>query len=328
MTTQPPIDAQAVLARYPDAVARLAWVRLGAAGGFSGATVWRGEFQGQPALALKAWPTGYAATRLADIHAKMQAARSAGLDFVPAVVATRAGETVVEHAGRAWDVTAWRPGVADFHAAPGDAKLSAACAALAALHRAWQPAVPCLAPCPAVTRRLAVFADFLRHGIATEAGASPLLRRAVELLPARVAEAVAALRPWAGRPVAVLPCLCDVWHDHVLFDGDRVTGVIDYGALKPDHPATDLARLLGDLVGGDPVRVRFALAAYHAAGAPVQVDAELVHALDRAGVAGGVLHWARRASAGEVLTDAATRRFERLVRRLETHSAPACGHGG
>jgi homoserine kinase type II len=316
MPQTPLFDGQAVLARYPDAVARLAWVRLGAAGGFSGATVWRGEFQGQPALALKAWPPGYAATRLVDVHAKMQAARSAGLDFVPAVVAARAGETVVEHAGRAWDVVAWRPGGADFHASPGGAKLSAACAALAALHRAWQPAVPCLAPCPAVARRLTVFADFLHHGIATDAVAGPLLRRAVSLLPARVAEVVAALRPWAGRPVAVLPCLCDVWHDHVLFDGDRVTGVIDYGALKLDHPATDLARLLGDLVDGDPARVRFALAAYHAAGAPAPVDAELVHLLDRSGVVGGALHWARRASAGEVLTGAAARRFERLVARL------------
>jgi homoserine kinase type II len=316
MIPEPLLDGRAVLPRYPGAVMGLAWVRLGAAGGFSGATIWRGEFNGQPALALKVWPAGYSAGRLAGVHHRMRAARNAGLDFVPAVVATRGGESVIESGGRVWDVTAWRPGIADFHQAPSDAKLSAACAALAALHRAWQPAAPSFAPCPAVRRRLAVFAEFANQGVEVDANAGSLLRRAVALLPVRVADACALLRPWVDRPAALGPCLCDVWHDHVLFEGDRVTGVIDYGALKLDHPAIDLARLLGDFVDGDPERVRFGLAAYQAAGAPVQVDAELVLRLDWAGVVGAVLHWVRRVSAGEVLNDAATRRFERLVARL------------
>ena len=46
------------------------------------------------------------------------------------------------------------------------------------------------------------------------------------------------------EPVPVQPCGAP--HDHVLFDGDRVTGIIDFAAAKVDHVAADLARLFGE----------------------------------------------------------------------------------
>jgi Ser/Thr protein kinase RdoA (MazF antagonist) len=291
-----------VLARYPAALAGLAWSPHPATG-FSGAVVWRGDLAGHPAFALKAWPPGYPPDRLADIHRLMTDARvRAGLAFVPAVVPALSGATVVEHAGRAWDVTAWMPGAADYRAAPSAAKLAAACAALAALHRAWAPPSPSptLAPCSGVLRRLAVLADF--------AGSS---HRTPDL-PARVLAATAALKPWAARPVPVQPCLCDVWHDHVLFTGDAVTGLIDYGEVKPDHPAVDLARLLGDLVGDDEEMFRRGLDAYRAAGG-LAVDAEFTRLLDRTGVVCAVIHWVKELSAGTAPPGAE----ERLARQLD-----------
>jgi hypothetical protein len=56
------------------------------------------------------------------------------------------------------------------------------------------------------------------------------------------------LAPWCHRPVPLQPCLCDSWHDHVLFESDAVTGLIDYGSAKIDHVAVDLARMLGSLM--------------------------------------------------------------------------------
>lgn len=46
--------------------------------------------------------------------------------------------------------------------------------------------------------------------------------------------------------VSVQLCFTDVHRDHVLYSGDEVTGLIDYGAVKLDSPAVDLARLFGE----------------------------------------------------------------------------------
>jgi hypothetical protein len=94
--------------------------------------------------------------------------------------------------------------------------------------------------------------------------------------------------------VLAQPCLRDVWGAHVLFTGDAVTGVVDYGAVKPDHPAGDLARLLGDLVGDDPEPFAAGLAAYRAAGGELDVPDGFVRLLDRTGVVCGVINWLLR----------------------------------
>ena len=52
--------------------------------------------------------------------------------------------------------------------------------------------------------------------------------------------------------VPVQPCLRDVWHDHVLFVGDAVSGIVDPAAARTDTVAADISRLVGSLVGDDP----------------------------------------------------------------------------
>ena len=143
-------------------------------------------------------------------------------------------------------------------------------------------------------------------------------------LPAFAARVAAALRPWAARPVPLQLCLRDVWHDHVLFTGNRVTGIIDYGAVGIDHPAVDLARLLGDLVGTEPERVRRGVGLYHAAGGRADVDAGFVLALADGGLVGGVLRWRDQLAAGVPVGPVGLGRFRTLVSRLETRAAAAC----
>jgi homoserine kinase type II len=83
---------------------------------------------------------------------------------------------------------------------------------------------------------------------------APLARQFVAALPRAVPPAIARLAPLADVPLPMQPCIRDVWHDHVLFNGDRVTGLIDFGAMRIDTPATDVARLLGSLQSVSPPR--------------------------------------------------------------------------
>jgi aminoglycoside phosphotransferase (APT) family kinase protein len=320
------VPPTAALAAFGPAVLGASWARRG--GGFSGAAVFAGSFPpaDSPRLCLKAWPAGaMSPDHLTTIHRWV--AQVVRHPFVPRVHRTTAGRTWAEADGRVWELTTWLPGAADFRDRPTPARLANACKAVAALHAAWRPAAPAFAPFPAVERRLALLRDW-RDRPARRGRLDPDLvavaARAAAALKSHAADAERRLAPWAGRHVAVQPCLCDVHHDHVLFTGDAVTGVIDYGAMKPDHPAVDLARLLGDLAGDDPGRVRRGLDAYHTAGGSADVTAELVGLLDRTGTACAAANWLLRLAAGPPADPAAVAvRLDRLVRRLERDFAPA-----
>ena len=52
-------------------------------------------------------------------------------------------------------------------------------------------------------------------------------RRILQLVPGPARGVADVLNRWADRDVPLQPCIRDVWHDHVLFEGDKVTGLID-----------------------------------------------------------------------------------------------------
>lgn len=295
-----PIDLSRVLSAYPPQVANAQWAPLGSAGGFSGAGVWRGATADGRELALKAHPAGTDPDRLAHlIHAWMAVASAAGLDFVPRVESTRDGGTVVWAAERLWDVCQWMPGTADFRSTPTSDRMVAAVTALARLHGAWV-GLPTLRrlPCPAVARRWQALLDWEKLTVTgwrpRPESNDPLVgpaKAAWARLSALVPRALTALALWRSTPVPVQPCVCDVWHDHVLFTGDRVTGLIDYGAAKVDHVAVDLARLLGSLIPGESVRMAMAVRAYQAM-RPLP-HPELVPLLEWTGAVVGLTNWLR-----------------------------------
>jgi thiamine kinase-like enzyme len=116
------------------------------------------------------------------------------------------------------------------------------------------------------------------------------------------------------------PCLRDVWHDHVLFEGEPVTGLIDPSAAKTETPATDLARLLGSLIGDDNDRWEFALSAYRAVRPLSDREAQVARVIDRSTILLSGLTWLERlfvhkqdyASPARILT-----RLRQIVGRLE-----------
>jgi homoserine kinase type II len=326
-----PLDraAREILARYPAFLRQSPPVPLGNRGGFSGARLWRIE-AGVGTFCLRAWPPHETLPRVHYRHTLTARARSHGLYFVPAVLPALDGGTAVGHAGRLWEVEEWLPGRADFHERPSRPRLEEACRALARLHAAWEGlAEPTPAPCPAVARRLECLREWrelLRTGWHPLTAAErtdplrPLAERAWRLL-ARRAEAVPErLRPWASRPWRLQPCLCDLWHDHLLYENERLTGLVDYGAVKVDHPAVDVARLLGSLVADDAAGWSAGLGAYREVRPLAEDETELARALDETGAVLGVVNWLRWLYAERREFDdrpAAGRRLAVLVERME-----------
>jgi Ser/Thr protein kinase RdoA (MazF antagonist) len=302
-------------------------------GGFSGARLWRiaGD---RSQLCLRAWPHEYrSAEHLALVHHLMKQARDERLFFVPAVYPTTEGVTYLFRAGRFWELADWMPGQADFHDAPSVSRLAGACEALAKLHLAWNRRLPLSRPCPAILRRLERCRQWLELA---GSGWQPTLRNARDPVaePAQIAwrrlgiwasRIPALLAPWADRAFPLQPCLCDIWHDHILFEGEHISGVIDYGSLKNDCVAVDLARLLGSMVGDDAALWTEGLRAYRALRPFSGEEEGLVQVLDRTGTVLALANWLKWLYFdGRVVDDrrAVARRLETLVNRVERWEPP------
>ena len=249
----------------------------------------------------------------------MMQARQLGLAYIPLVVPDPSldhAAAYVNHAGHLWDLAEWMPGSADFHASPSLSRLRAACIALARLHRVWERFAGPAQPSPAVSRRLIAAREWLVS--APPVPSSPLGQRARNVVDEHISKILHLLEPWRDVDLLVQPCLCDIWHDHVLFTGDDVTGLIDFGAMKLDHVAVDLARLHGSLVGDDREMYEAGLDAYATIRPLSQHERQLARLLDRTGVILGLANWLRHFHDREDFDrSAATARMAELVRRAE-----------
>jgi len=300
-------EVAAIVRRFPADCQPTQVESLGSAGGLSGAEFWR-IVAPRGVLLLRRWPVDHPTPkRLRFIHAVLQHAATRGMKILPVPIATIAGETFVPHSGHLWELAPWLAGTADYEVLPRVARLRSAMRALAKFHRAvadlpLPSARGSAGRPPAITHRLARLVELQNGGVETLVAAitdatwpelTPLARRfAAELLRV-VPLAIARLAPLAEVALPLQVCIRDVWHDHVLFEADRVTGLIDFGAVQIDTPATDVARLLGSLVGDDAEGWREGLTAYSALRPLTDRESLAVSALDTAGTVLAGCNWLR-----------------------------------
>jgi homoserine kinase type II len=317
---------------------------LAAQGGFSGARLWRVR-AGDRDFALRRWPEHMTPGRLASIHALEQWLAQSGLP-VPAPVAIPAtGQTAAVVPEAVWELATWRPGVADYWADSRPQKLTAALRMLARIHvsaaaapQATLQRLPDRGASSALRRRHELLhgllikeaADLSRDAWSKFASTERAQMIEAQRLVERVAPPLAAkaLR-WRDEALPLQWVLCDVWHDHVLFTGDVVTGVVDFGAAAFDAPAGDVARLLGSMVGDDADRRRAGLAAYESVRPLSDAERAAVDFFDASGTVLSTRHWmewlgAKSGDPGPLIRDrrAALERFGRLLERLR-HLAAA-----
>jgi Ser/Thr protein kinase RdoA (MazF antagonist) len=87
------------------------------------------------------------------------------------------------------------------------------------------------------------------------------------------------------------PSLGDIWHGNVLFEGDRVSAIVDTSGIRPDSVALDISRLLGSTTFPGEPGWQAGLAAYSTIRPLREPERTLVDALDRAGIVLGGLNW-------------------------------------
>lgn len=292
-----------VFAAYPRQCQPLNIVELGSAGGFSGARIWRVDTP-RGLACLRRWPPGHPTrSRLEFIQAVLWHVDQEGFKQVPVPWETTRLTGYVEHEGHYWELTPWMPGVADYRLRPSPEKLQAAMAALARFHIASATfPLPDLrsVESPGMIERRERMLGYL-HGGADELAAAikPAIwpefaeraHRLVGLFAYAAPQAVELMNRAVQVRVELQACIRDIWHDHILFTGDFVTGVIDFGSMRPECVAADLARLLGSLAGDDRDAWRLGLAAYERRRPLTEAERSLIAAFDRSSVLMSGLQW-------------------------------------
>ncbi|MFM9963019.1 MAG: phosphotransferase enzyme family protein [Planctomycetaceae bacterium] len=296
--------------------------------GFSGAVVLRvvvpDKLHGSEVeYCLRGWPPeSFSRERLTGLHRLLAFVHKSGVKQVPVPLRNKFGTTLYAEASQFWQMEPWMPGRADFSSDPSDARLRNAMSALAQWHEAASRFEPYPAEAgwfqsqlfdksPTVADRLERIERYYTQDVAnlrnllaqtTTLGdwgqdfleLADLSRRILDAFDRSVESIGSKLQSYCDVKFRLQPCLRDVWHDHVLFDGDQVTGLIDPNAAKTESPATDLARLLGSFLGDDHDRWEFALTAYRQVRPLSDREAKVARVLDQSTVLLSGLTWLER----------------------------------
>lgn len=333
-------DIQAIVRQYPANFQPNRVEPLGAARGMSGAQFWRVESPAGTHV-LRRWPSEHPTPeRLRFIHGVLFHAAEHGISFLATPIPTTTGESFVLFDGHLWELSPWMPGTADYELAPNKQKLAAAMTALAKFHSTVngfpERGLQQVAGAPlAISRRLSRLRELSHRGtndlaeainVDTWPDLATLARRFLGTTSATLPRAIAQLAPLSNIILPVQPCLRDIWHDHVLFMGDEVTAIIDYGSINIDTPSTDVARLLGSLVGDDEAGWHAGVKAYSTI-RPLSADEErAAKALDTSSTILAGCNWLRWIYIdGRQFEDRAqiVERFQRIVTRSEHAASPA-----
>jgi homoserine kinase type II len=244
---------------------------------------------------------------LRAIHGLQTHVAAHGCNIAPVPRPTRHGDTVLLQDEHLWELTPWMPGQADLLGAATPGQRTAALRALAKFHLAAASYVasgarPRAAKSPGLARRFQLLRD-LRHGeldrlrtAARAAQASELREIALELvagIEGVLAGVARRLEPLVDVDLPLQWCLRDVRPDHLLFTGEQVTGLLDFGAADVDSVGTDIARLLGGLRSDPATNWQAELQAYVAIRQLSRQEFQALTGFDEGGVLAAAANWIR-----------------------------------
>ena len=277
---------------------------LGNAGGFSGASLWRVSAL-QRQFCLRRWPSSGHSPNYSWLHEVLRLSLDAGVPVASPIV-SRSGQTLLNLRGRCFELSPWMPGVADFNNAPNENRIRSLMGCIAKFHQTFHDSFR-YASSPAVAARCAQLRDApnvianLNKGNRAPAPTPAIGHLSQRLLPI-LTERVTRLEPQLVEFLSVEfqlgPVIRDLHHDHVLFTGDRLTGIVDFGSMSIDSRCLDLARLIGSLEMKNVPPWKLALASYSESvvengrsNVLSATEVAMIEALHQCNLALGALNW-------------------------------------
>jgi Ser/Thr protein kinase RdoA (MazF antagonist) len=121
-------------------------------------------------------------------------------------------------------------------------------------------------------------------------------------------------------PVLQIPIIGDIWSDHVLFNNDEVSGIVDFGAMKLESPCLDIARLFGSYADYSSEALRRGISYYCEFRELNDLDLGLIELYDRGYVILAGIQWLIWIELEQRIfldNESVRQRLHRLVRRCE-----------
>ncbi|MAT09598.1 MAG: hypothetical protein CMM02_01200 [Rhodopirellula sp.] len=264
--------------------------------GFSGSSIWKVAWDSQD-YCLKQWPKDKPSVRTRQLISRViPEMQRQGLPIaVPQE--TNTGRRFLLFENRFWDLSPWVAGAPVKDRILTETQLQSAMQWLAKYHNLSSSLISEKGRSTALAYRLKLSRQLVEGQldrlsdceiIGLDAGLAHLfISYARQKLPRLLQE----LEHYAHLEMMVLPALSDIWSDHVFFEGGKVSGVIDFGALKMDSACLDLSRFLGSYRGhSDSVKAQ-GLEYYQRERALDRNGVELVELFDRAYVVLAGVQW-------------------------------------
>lgn len=229
--------------------------RLKTDDGFSGSLLWKISSQESDYL-LRCWPDQTKRERIEWIHQVQSQIRESGFQFTPRLYQSENSQTFVNVDGRFWELASWMPGTSISRFDQAESRVLYRFGHLAQfhIHSAKIPAAtPTQSGCSSTFQErielIEYFAAIPQEQIIAAIQRtqwSEFITTAVELLEAyrkQSQQLMLDLNSVKHLRFILQPCLRDARGEHFLFDSGEVSGLIDYGAMRMESVAVDLARL-------------------------------------------------------------------------------------
>jgi Ser/Thr protein kinase RdoA (MazF antagonist) len=301
---------------------------LGSAGGFSGAEFWKITI-GPTEYCLRRWPHSKPTRSQADvIYSTLEYVRQHSDLPLAFSIQTVHGEPMCRADDANWELSLWMPGKPIAETEINDDQLRAAARALAEFHNTTsslsqqQRASPAIEfRCTMIDRLWATQLEQLQatqdlSGV-VDTGIKKMLLQQFRYQAHALRQQLELVR---SVPVLQIPIFGDIWSDHVLFNNDEVSAILDFGAMKVESPCLDIARLFGSYADYSAEALRRGISYYSEFRELNDLELGLIELYDRGYVLlAGIqwLIWVEIEQRVFVDNEAVRQRLQRLVRRCE-----------